>query len=50
MGGFFPAEEGSALESGKSYKTYAPGVGLLVDADLKLVKHGQAGPAGKTGN
>jgi hypothetical protein len=34
-------EESSAIEGGKEYKTYAPGIGLLEDGSLKLVKHGQ---------
>ncbi len=36
-------EESSALESGKEFKTYAPGVGLVQDADLKLVECGEPG-------
>jgi hypothetical protein len=33
-------EETTPLESGKEYKLYAPGVGLLIDGGLKLVKSG----------
>lgn len=33
-------EETTPLESGAEYKLYAPGVGLLVDGDLKLTKSG----------
>jgi hypothetical protein len=33
-------EETSALESGKSYKTYAPGIGLIQDEDLLLTSFG----------
>jgi hypothetical protein len=36
-------KETTPLESGKEYKVYGPKVGLLADADLKLVKHGPAG-------
>jgi hypothetical protein len=32
--------ESSPLESGTEYKHYAPGVGLIQDGNLKLVKHG----------
>jgi len=35
-------EETSALEGGRAYKVYAPGVGLIFDGDLKLTKCGQA--------
>jgi hypothetical protein len=36
-------EETTPLEPGvKEYKTYAPGVGLILDGDLKLVKFGKA--------
>lgn len=35
-------EETSPLEKGKGYKYYAPGVGLVRDGSLKLVKHGRA--------
>jgi hypothetical protein len=34
--------ETTPLESGTEYKHYAPGVGLLQDGGLKLVRHGQA--------
>jgi len=33
-------EESSALEGGKEYKYYAPGVGLLKDEDFELVSYG----------
>lgn len=33
-------KETTPLESGTEYKFYAPGVGLVQDGDLKLVKHG----------
>jgi hypothetical protein len=33
-------EESSALESGKGYKYYAPGVGLIKDEDFVLVSYG----------
>lgn len=33
-------EETSTLESGKGYKVYAPGIGVIEDAEVKLVKHG----------
>jgi hypothetical protein len=33
-------EETSGLESGKEYKLYAAGIGLIQDAGLKLTKHG----------
>ena len=39
--GCMKSEEGSALESGKAYKYYAPGVGLVQEGDLKLVKFGK---------
>jgi hypothetical protein len=35
-------EETSAVESGREHKLYAPGVGLICDGELKLVKHGFA--------
>jgi hypothetical protein len=35
-------EESTPLEPGKKeYKVYAPGVGLVLDGDLKLVKYGR---------
>lgn len=34
-------EETSSLEPGKGYKLYAPGVGLIKDADVVLVKYGK---------
>jgi hypothetical protein len=37
-------EETSALESGRETKIYAPGVGLILDGDLKLTKHGFINP------
>lgn len=36
-------EESSALEPGKEYKFYAPGIGLICDGSLKLTKYGQEG-------
>jgi hypothetical protein len=36
-------EESSAIEGGKEYKVYAPGIGLILDGNLKLTKHGRAG-------
>jgi hypothetical protein len=33
-------EETSAVESGREHKLYAPGIGLISDGDLKLVKCG----------
>ena len=33
-------EETSAVESGKEYKIYAPGIGLVEDGELDLVKFG----------
>ena len=33
-------EETTPLEKGKEYKLYGPGVGLLIDGDLKLIKAG----------
>lgn len=35
-------EETSPLESGQSYKAYAPGVGLIQDEDLVLIRYGYA--------
>jgi hypothetical protein len=35
-------EETSAIESGREYKLYAPGIGLIQDGGLKLVRHGFA--------
>ena len=35
-------EETSPLESGRSKKTYAPGVGLIQDEDLLLIRYGYA--------
>jgi len=35
-------EETSAVEKGREYKLYAPGVGLICDGELKLVKYGFA--------
>jgi hypothetical protein len=34
-------EETTPLERGKSTKVYAPGIGLICDGDLRLVKHGK---------
>ena len=36
-------EESSAIEGGKEYKVYAPGIGLILSDNLKLTKHGRAG-------
>ena len=36
-------EETSPLERGKAYKLYAPGIGLVLDGNLKLTRYGQAG-------
>jgi hypothetical protein len=36
-------EETTPLEPGKEYKYYAPGIGLVQDGSLKLVKYGKAG-------
>jgi len=33
-------EESTPLEKGREYKMYAPGIGMVQDADLLLVKHG----------
>lgn len=35
-------EETTPLEPGKEYKYYAPGIGLIQDGSLKLVKYGKA--------
>ena len=35
-------KETTPIESGTGYKFYAPGIGLVQDGDLKLVKHGFA--------
>ena len=35
-------EETTQLEPGKGYKVYAPGVGLIQDGKLKVVKYGKA--------
>jgi hypothetical protein len=32
--------EGSAISAGTEYKYYAPGIGLVRDEDLRLIKHG----------
>jgi len=37
-------EETTPLEKGTSHKVYAPGIGLIADGGLKLVKHGQVQP------
>ena len=37
-------EESSALEKGKAFKFYAPGIGLIYDGELRLVKSGRATP------
>jgi hypothetical protein len=38
--------ETNPLEDGEEeYKLYAPGVGLIVDENLKLLRQGPAGPA-----
>ena len=36
----FKVKETTPLEAGTEYKLYAPGIGLVQDGDLKLVKHG----------
>ncbi len=36
----FKVRETTPLESGTEYKLYAPGIGLVQDGSLKLVKHG----------
>ena len=36
----FKVKETTPLESGTEYKLYAPGIGLVQDGNLKLVKHG----------
>jgi len=36
------AEETSAVEKGREHKLYAPGIGLICDGGLKLVKYGFA--------
>jgi hypothetical protein len=36
----FKVKETTPLESGTEYKYYAPGVGLVQDGNLKLVRHG----------
>jgi hypothetical protein len=41
--GCLKVAETSPLESGREYKIYAPGVGLIKDGGLLLVKHGPAG-------
>ena len=35
-------EESSAIESGRECKVYAPGIGLIQDAGLKLTRYGFA--------
>jgi hypothetical protein len=37
-------KEGSALEPVTEYKYYAPGIGLVRDEDLRLIKHGFINP------
>ena len=37
-------EETSPLEKGKAHKFYAPGIGLISDGELKLVKSGRSSP------
>ena len=37
-------KESSTVERGTTYKLYAPSVGLIFDADLKLTKYGRVGP------
>lgn len=34
-------EETTPLESGKEYKLYAPGIGIIQDGSLKLIKYGK---------
>src|SRR6185295_13698037 len=36
----FKVKETTPLESGTEYKLYAPGIGLVQDGSLKLIKHG----------
>ena len=42
-------EDSSEIEAGKEFKYYAPGVGLVQDDTLKLVKYGFEGSAKSTG-
>lgn len=37
-------EETSSLEKGGGHKLYAPGIGIIHDGELKLVKYGRTGP------
>ena len=37
-------EETSSLEHGKAYKQYAPGIGLILDGKLKLMRYGRVEP------
>ncbi len=37
-------EESSGLEKGSAHKYYAPGIGLIYDGELKLVKFGRGSP------
>ncbi len=39
--GCLETEEGSPLEKAKERKLYAPGIGLIFDGELKLVKYGR---------
>jgi len=43
-------EETTPLEKGKSAKVYAPGVGLICDGNLKLVKYGKKAKNGDAKN
>ena len=46
--GCLKTEETTPLEKGREYKLYAPFVGLIQDAGLRLVKYGgPSGPSGK---
>jgi hypothetical protein len=42
--GCLKTEETSAVESGREQKCYAPGIGLIRDAGLKLTKYGFINP------
>jgi hypothetical protein len=40
FGDCLKTEESSGLEGGKEYKLYVPGIGLIQDGGLRLVRHG----------
>lgn len=40
LAGIVKMEETTPLESGKGYKLYAAGIGLLKDGELELVRYG----------